>query len=70
MHVFGHRSHARGIEIAFKAEYLIDALRRMESDQVALWLSAPDRAGLLEPAGNISPADEGFLYVCMPVRLL
>ncbi len=64
------RAPARGIEIAFKAEYLIDALRRMESDQVALWLSAPERAGLLEPAGDISPADEGFLYVCMPVRLL
>lgn len=64
------RPPSRGIEIAFKAEYLIDALRRLESDQVALWLSAPERAGLLEPAGNISPADEGFLYVCMPVRLL
>ncbi|MGQ9699719.1 MAG: DNA polymerase III subunit beta [Candidatus Bipolaricaulaceae bacterium] len=64
------RPPARGIEIAFKAEYLIDALRRMESDQVALWLSAPERAGLLEPAGNLAQADEGFLYVCMPVRLL
>jgi len=64
------RPPSQGIEIAFRAEYLIDALRRMESDQVALWLSAPDRAGLLEPAGNISPADESFLYVCMPVRLL
>ncbi|MCS7240722.1 MAG: DNA polymerase III subunit beta [Candidatus Bipolaricaulota bacterium] len=64
------RPPARGIEIAFKAEYLVDALRRMESDQVALWLSAPERAGLLEPAGNIAPADEGFIYVCMPVRLL
>lgn len=64
------RPPARGIEIAFKAEYLIDALRRMESDQVALWLSAPERAGLLEPAGDIASADEGFLYVCMPVRLL
>jgi len=60
----------RGIEVAFKAEYLIDALRRMESDQVVLWLSAPDRAGLLEPAGDIAPEDQGFLYVCMPVRLL
>ena len=64
------RPPSRGIEVAFKAEYLIDALRRMESDQVALWLSAPERAGLLEPAGHISPADEGFIYVCMPVRLL
>ncbi|MGY4707211.1 DNA polymerase III subunit beta [Candidatus Bipolaricaulota sp. J31] len=60
----------RGIEIAFKAEYLIDALRRMKSDQVVLWLSAPDRAGLLEPAGDIAPEDQGFIYVCMPVRLL
>ncbi len=61
---------SRGIEVAFKAEYLIDALRRMKSDQVVLWLSAPDRAGLLEPAGDIAPEDQGFLYVCMPVRLL
>ncbi|MCX7750201.1 MAG: DNA polymerase III subunit beta [Candidatus Bipolaricaulota bacterium] len=61
---------AKGIEIAFKAEYLIDALRRMESAQVALWLTAPERAGLLEPAGEIAPGDEGFIYVCMPVRLL
>jgi len=60
----------RGIEISFRAEYLIDALRRMESEQVVLWLSAPDRAGLLEPAGEIAPADQGFIYVCMPVRLL
>lgn len=64
------RPASRAIEIAFKAEYLIDALRRMESDQVALWLSAPERAGLLEPAGDMAPADEGFIYVCMPIRLL
>ncbi len=61
---------AKEVEIAFRAEYLIDALRRMESDQVALWLSAPERAGLIEPAGEIAPGDEGFIYVCMPVRLL
>lgn len=64
------KTPAKGVEIAFKAEYLIDALRRMESEQVALWLSAPDRAGLIEPAGEIAPGDEGFIYVCMPVRLL
>ncbi len=58
------------LEIAFKAEYLIDALRRMTSEQVALWLSASDRAGLLEPSGEITPGDEGFIYVCMPVRLI
>ncbi len=58
------------IEIAFKAEYLIDALKRMASDEVGLWLTDPEKAGLIEPAGEtISPQDEGFLYVCMPVRL-
>lgn len=64
------KTPAKGIEITFRAEYLIDALRRMESDQVAIWLSAPERAGLIEPAGEIAPGDEGFIYVCMPVRLL
>jgi len=64
------KAPAKGIEIAFKAEYLIDALRRMDSQQVALWLSEPDRAGLIEPAGDIAPGDEGFIYVCMPVRLI
>ena len=58
------------IEISFKAEYLIDALKRMASDEVGLWLTDPEKAGLIEPAGEtISPQDEGFLYVCMPVRL-
>lgn len=64
------KTPAKGIEIAFRAEYLIDALRRIESDQVALWLTSSERAGLIEPAGEIAPGDEGFIYVCMPVRLL
>ncbi|HDL85846.1 MAG TPA: DNA polymerase III subunit beta [Candidatus Acetothermia bacterium] len=58
------------IEISFKAEYLIDALKRMDSEQIALWLATTEKAGLIEPTGDaISPQDEGFLYVCMPVRL-
>jgi DNA polymerase-3 subunit beta len=64
------KAPGKKIEIAFKAEYLIDPLRRMDSNQVALWLSAPDRAGLIEPAGDIAPGDVGFIYVGMPVRLI
>ena len=61
---------SEAIEISFKAEYLIDALKRMDSEQIALWLATPEKAGLIEPTGDdISPQDEGFLYVCMPVRL-
>ena len=58
------------IEISFKAEYLIDVLKRMDSEQIAMWLATSEKAGLIEPTGDgISPQDEGFLYVCMPVRL-
>ncbi len=58
------------IEIRFSAEYLIDALKRMDSEEIVFWLSDPEKAGLIEPSGTGStPSDEGFLYVCMPVRL-
>jgi len=58
------------IEIRFSAEYLIDALKRMESEQIVVWLSDPLKAGLVEPSGDASAeSDRGFLYVCMPVRL-
>jgi len=61
---------ADGIEISFRAEYLIDALKRIASDEVTFWLAGPEKAGLLEPSGDkMADADGGFLYVCMPVRL-
>ena len=57
------------IEISFKAEYLIEVLKRMASTEIVLWVSATDKAGLVEPYGdNFAAEDEGFLYVCMPVR--
>jgi DNA polymerase-3 subunit beta len=58
---------AEPITISFRGEYLIDALRRMKSPEVALWLKDPESAGLLEPAGG--EEDQGFLYVCMPIRM-
>ena len=58
------------IEIKFRAEYIIDALKRFSSEDITLWLSGAEKAGLIEPAGEtITEADQGFLYVCMPVRL-
>jgi len=52
------------IRISFKAEYLIEALKKMDSTEVTFRLDDPESAGLLEPA-----AEEGFLYVCMPIRM-
>jgi len=58
------------IAISFRGEYIIDALKRLDSAIVALWLSGEAKAGLIEPAGDaIAEGDQGFLYVCMPVRL-
>ena len=60
----------KDVEISFKAEYMIDALKRMASEEITLWLTDSEKAGLIEPSGEtINPLDAGFLYVCMPVRL-
>jgi len=56
------------IKVSFRAEYLIDALRRMNDEQITLWLANSESAGLLEPSGQ-SSKDQGFIYVCMPIRL-
>lgn len=58
------------VEISFKAEYMIDALKRMASEEITLWLTDSEKAGLIEPSGEaINLLDAGFIYVCMPVRL-
>lgn len=56
------------IKISFKAEYLIDALKKMDSPEVIFWLADPESAGLIEPASE-AEEDRGFIYVCMPIRL-
>ena len=53
------------VEISFKAEFLIDALKRMETQVVTLWLSDSDTAGLLEP----SEGEGDFIYICMPISI-
>jgi len=58
---------ATSMTISFRGEYLIDALRRMRSPEVVLWLKDPESAGLLEPANG--EEDQGYLYVCMPIRM-
>ncbi len=61
------KKKAQPVKISFRAEYLIDALKRLQSDEVKLWLADAESAGLLEPGE--SEADQGFLYVCMPIRM-
>ncbi|HEV2292866.1 MAG TPA: DNA polymerase III subunit beta [Tepidisphaeraceae bacterium] len=50
------------MEIGFNPTFLIDALRVVDSDDISLELTAPNRPGLLRGGAN-------FLYVIMPVNL-
>ncbi len=50
------------IEIGFNPAFLVDALRIVDTDEISLEVSAPNRPGLLKSGPN-------FLYVIMPVNL-
>jgi DNA polymerase-3 subunit beta len=50
------------VEIGFNPTFVVDALRVVDSDEVSLELTAPNRPGLLRGGPN-------FLYVIMPVSL-
>jgi DNA polymerase-3 subunit beta len=53
------------IEIAFNVRYLLDGLKVMGSDQVALQCNAATTPAVLEPVGE----DAAFTYLVMPVQI-
>ena len=55
------------LEIGFNANYLLEGLRHMPTDEVDVAFKAPERAVTIVPAG-----DDGidYLYLVMPLRLL
>ena len=55
------------IEIGFNARFLIEMLTNLESKEISLELSAPNRAGLIFPLEKDS--DEDILMLIMPVML-
>lgn len=64
------KAPGQGLDISFRGEYIVDALKRIDSSEIALWLAETEKAGLIEPTGDaIADGDQGFIYVCMPVRL-
>ncbi len=54
-----------GLEIAFNARYLLDALEAMKSDRVRMELSGPLNPGVIKGEG-----DESFLYIQMPMQIM
>jgi DNA polymerase-3 subunit beta len=55
------------IEIGFNAKFLVEMLGNMDSDQIRLTMSAPNKAGVLYPAEK--DKEEDILMLVMPVML-
>lgn len=56
------------IDIGFNANYLLEILRYMPTDEVRITLKAPERAATLEPEGWTDSAS--YLCLVMPLRLM
>ncbi|NIN72701.1 MAG: hypothetical protein GTO46_12425 [Gemmatimonadetes bacterium] len=54
------------IEIGFNAQYLLEVLRYLGSDEVKVSLSAPERPATFEPVGG----DQDYVCLVMPLRLM
>ncbi len=57
------------MEIGFNARFLIEMLSNLDTEDVQLSLSAPNRAGILTPVGDDTNAGEDILMLIMPVML-
>lgn len=55
------------MEIGFNSRFLVEMLNNLDTDQVKLEMSAPNRAGLLLP--ETSDEEEDILMLVMPVML-
>ncbi len=56
------------MEIGFNSRFLIDMLNNLDTEDVELQLSAPNRAGILVPMGRENK-EEDILMLVMPVML-
>jgi DNA polymerase-3 subunit beta len=55
------------LEIGFNANYLLEVLRYMPTDEVQVSFKAPERAATMTPIGDDAP---DYLCLVMPLRLL
>jgi len=56
------------LEIGFNANYLLEVLKYMPTDEIKFSFKAPERAATIEPAGWDDPA--AYLCLVMPLRLV
>ena len=56
------------MEIGFNSRFLKEMISNLETAQIHLEMSAPNRAGILLPGGNSNDGDR-FLMFVMPAML-
>jgi len=56
------------LEIGFNSKFMVEMLNNLETDQVMVEMSEPNRAGLLSPVDNDNK-EEDILMLVMPVML-
>jgi DNA polymerase-3 subunit beta len=54
------------IDIGFNANYLLEVLRYVDTDEVEITFKAPERAAILRPTGD---DQDTYLCLVMPLRL-
>ena len=55
------------MEIGFNAKFLVEMLGNIDSDEITIKLSAPNKAGIITP--NDKDEEEDILMLVMPVML-
>jgi DNA polymerase-3 subunit beta len=58
------------LEIGFNANYLLEVLRYMPTDEVKMTFKAPERAATIQPVTAEEDSDIDYLCLVMPLRLL
>ena len=56
------------MEIGFNSKFLMEMLNNLDSEQINIEMSAPNRAGILTPANTNTP-EEDILMLVMPIML-
>jgi DNA polymerase-3 subunit beta len=56
------------LEIGFNAQYLLEVMKYMPTDEIRMTFKAPERAATVEPVGWDDPAS--YLCLVMPLRLV
>ena len=57
------------MEIGFNSRFLVEMLSNLDSEEIILELSAPNKAGLLSQAAGTASEGEDLLMLVMPVML-